>query len=114
MPARATTSTKAFRPCGRGPRLGDGPFVVVGRQVPVGPCEQMAAVVRQANPSLRFGIAYVPENLRLGQAIQGFKQPEMMVIGADSEATLRRGGGVPCPLQTTRGRGRVRAAAMTE
>ena len=97
-----------------GPRLEDGATIIVSSQVPVGTCEEMAAVVRQANPSLRFGIAYVPENLRLGQAIQGFKQPEMTVIGADSEATLRRVEQLLAPIQAPRVRVDLRTAEMTK
>jgi UDPglucose 6-dehydrogenase len=69
--------------------LEDGSTVVVSSQVPVGTCERIQAAVRRGKPSRRFGIAYVPENLRLGQAIERFKKPEMIVIGADDPATAR-------------------------
>ncbi len=70
--------------------LEDGSIVIVNSQVPVGTCHQIEARIRAANPRLEFGLAYSPENLRLGEAIQRFKQPDMIVIGSDSQATLRK------------------------
>lgn len=65
-------------------------IIIVSSQVPVGTCDQMRAHIKQANPSLDFDIAYSPENLRLGQAIDCFQKPDRIVIGADSSTTLDR------------------------
>ena len=65
-------------------------IIIVSSQVPVGTCEQIKSLIRENNPSLNFDIACSPENLRLGQAIDYFKKPDRMVIGADSESTLDR------------------------
>ena len=62
--------------------------VVVTSQVPVGTCDKIKSLIHQGNPHLHFDIAYSPENLRLGQAIESFKNPRRIVIGADSEETL--------------------------
>jgi len=70
-----------------GKYLEDGSVVIVSSQVPVGTCEKMASFIASQRPSLSFGIAYVPENLRLGQAIERFKHPDMIIIGSDSVAT---------------------------
>lgn len=70
--------------------LENGSVIIVSSQVPVGTCEQIKAIIKQSNPSLDFDIAYSPENLRLGQAIERFKNPDRIVIGADSNATLDR------------------------
>jgi len=70
-----------------GKYLEDGSTVIVSSQVPVGTSEKIASVIMSQRPSLSFGIAYVPENLRLGQAIERFRHPEMIVIGSDSDAT---------------------------
>ena len=72
------------------PHLESGATVIVSSQVPVGTCEQLAMRIRELNPSLDFGIAYTPENLRLGQAIERFRHPDMLVIGADDGATCDR------------------------
>lgn len=70
--------------------LENGSVIIVSSQVPVGTCEQIRSLIRQSNPSLDFDIAYSPENLRLGQAIEDFKNPQRIIIGADSNSTLDR------------------------
>jgi UDPglucose 6-dehydrogenase len=57
------------------PNVGRDATVVVFSQVPVGTCERLAETMIEANPNARVGIAYVPENLRLGQAIERFTIP---------------------------------------
>ncbi len=68
--------------------LKDGSIVVISSQVPVGTCERIQATIRRGRPSLDFGIAYVPENLRLGQAIERFMKPDMVVIGSENSGTV--------------------------
>jgi UDPglucose 6-dehydrogenase len=68
--------------------LEDGSLIVISSQVPVGTCHRLQALIKEKNPSLVFDIAYSPENLRLGKAIDYFKNQERIVIGADSKATL--------------------------
>jgi UDPglucose 6-dehydrogenase len=72
------------------PMLENGVVLYVTAQVPVGTCDRIAQSVRENNPSLSFGIAYSPENLRLGQAIDRFLHPVLPVIGSDDPATLDR------------------------
>lgn len=66
----------------------NGMVIIVSSQVPVGTCDQIKEIVKRNNPSIDFDIAYSPENLRLGQAIERFKHPDRIVIGADSPSTL--------------------------
>lgn len=70
--------------------LEDDSTIIVSSQVPVGSCEKIASVIKSKRVSLNFGIAYVPENLRLGQAIERFKHPEMIVIGCNDVETQSR------------------------
>lgn len=70
------------------PNLEPDTVILVTAQVPVGTCDDIANVIREVNPSATFGIAYSPENLRLGQAIKLFREPALPVIGSDEEATL--------------------------
>lgn len=67
------------------PHLPTDVTVIVSSQVPVGTCEEIAQTVRDTNPASTFGIAYVPENLRLGQAIERFFHPDMLIIGAEND-----------------------------
>jgi UDPglucose 6-dehydrogenase len=70
--------------------LENGSVLLISSQVPVGTCEQIRSHIRESNPSLDFDIAYSPENLRLGRAIQSFNSPGRIVVGADNDATLDR------------------------
>ncbi len=72
------------------PNLANDVVLYVTAQVPVGTCDRIAEIILQHNPSLRFGIAYSPENLRLGQAIDRFLHPALPVVGSDDPATLDR------------------------
>jgi len=62
------------------------PTIVVSSQVPVGTCEQIASMF--SNAGIVPDLAYVPENLRLGQAIERFMKPDMIVIGSNSPSTI--------------------------
>jgi UDPglucose 6-dehydrogenase len=63
---------------------------------------------------LAFDVAYVPENLRLGQAILRFLNPEAIVIGADNEATLNRVADLFNPLCCPKVRMNLKSAEMTK
>jgi len=72
------------------PHMEHDTAMLVTAQVPVGSCESMAAVIHETNPNIHFGLAYSPENLRLGMAIERFMKPPLPVYGADDEWTLNR------------------------
>jgi UDPglucose 6-dehydrogenase len=69
--------------------LPDGALVVVSSQLPVGSVTRLQerCVVRRGNDSLRF--ACIPENLRLGKALESFRAPDRIVAGVRSEADRR-------------------------
>lgn len=73
-----------------GPLLDDNTAVAVSSQVPVGTCDRWWERLRtdasiEAGRTLA-GLAYLPENLRLGAAIARFNRPDMVVIGATDES----------------------------
>ena len=70
------------------PHLAADATIVVSSQVPVGTCERLAEAVRETNPAVEFAIGCVPENLRLGQAVQRFMTPDFLVFGAASHERL--------------------------
>jgi UDPglucose 6-dehydrogenase len=70
--------------------LENGTVITVSSQVPVGTCDQIKASIQKVNPELNFDIAYSPENLRLGQAIECFLYPDRIVVGAENDATLEK------------------------
>ncbi len=69
-------------------RLKNGAMIIISSQVPVGTCDRIKSIIKQNNPAIDFDIAYCPENLRLGKAIDYFMKPDRIVIGADKTSTL--------------------------
>ncbi len=69
------------------PLLDDGATLVVSSQAPVGTCQRLAESLAAKAPEKTFRVACVPENLRLGQAMQRFLHPDFLVIGAEDSAT---------------------------
>ena len=94
--------------------LEDESVIIVSSQVPVGTCEQIKSVIKQSNPSVNFDIAYSPENLRLGQAIEVFKNPDRIVIGADSPVTLDKVEALFDVIPAPKLRMNLRTAEMTK
>lgn len=94
--------------------LDDGSVIIVSSQVPVGTCEQIKTSITKLNSSLDFDIAYSPENLRLGQAIERFKNPERIVIGADSDTTLDKVEAFLSVIKAPTVRMNLRTAEMTK
>ena len=70
------------------PALSKDAIILVTAQVPVGTCDSLMGTIRRVAPESTATIAYMPENLRLGQAIERFMQPPLPVIGCDSKNTF--------------------------
>jgi len=70
------------------PSLQPGTLVVVSSQVPVGFTARLEEHTRRAG--LRVDFAYLPENLRLGQALDVFRNPDRAVAGVRSEGDKSR------------------------
>ncbi len=72
-------------------RAATGPFVlVITAQVPTGTCDLIWNAMAAANPQIDCQIAYVPEFLRLGNAVDTFRQADRFVIGAGSAEVAER------------------------
>jgi UDPglucose 6-dehydrogenase len=89
-------------------------LVLVSSQVPVGTCEKIESLIRQNNPALRFDIAYSPENLRLGKAIGYWKNPDRIVIGANSKVALDKAETLFNDIKGPKLRMNLRTAEMTK
>lgn len=72
------------------PALGSHDLVVVSSQVPVGTCHALQARLGAGDPASGPVVAYVPENLRLGAAIDRFRQPDMVVVGVEDDVARSR------------------------
>jgi len=62
------------------PYLKDGQMIIISSQLPVGTTSQMETRLREKRPEISIFFAYVPENLRLGNAIDVFKHPDRIVL----------------------------------
>ena len=88
--------------------------VIVHSQVPVGTCEQIESVIVAADPMRTFGVACVPENLRLGKALECFRKPAMIVIGSNQKGTIDRVEAFYSMLACQKVRMNLRSAEMTK
>ncbi len=63
----------------------EGYTVIVDKStVPVGTAQQVARIIKEANPDADFDVASNPEFLREGAAISDFMRPDRVVIGVES------------------------------
>ena len=66
--------------------LMDGFTVVVTKStVPVGTGDEIEAIIRKKRPDADFAVVSNPEFLREGAAIEDFKRPDRVVVGAADE-----------------------------
>ncbi|MDO8421532.1 MAG: UDP-glucose/GDP-mannose dehydrogenase family protein [Parvibaculum sp.] len=59
--------------------------IVTKSTVPVGTADEVEAIVRRVRPDAEFSVASNPEFLREGAAIDDFKRPDRVVVGAEDE-----------------------------
>jgi len=62
--------------------------LIITSQVPLGTCEYVERIVKINNLNWKSGVVYTPENLKLGQAINRFLNPDMLVFGANESFVL--------------------------
>jgi UDPglucose 6-dehydrogenase len=83
------------------PYFVDGVLIVVSSQVPVGTAARARAKIRELRPGLKFDYVYAPENLRLGEAVKCFMEPERIVFGTDSDVAAKKIEEIFALLKTT-------------
>ena len=86
--------------------------IVVSSQVPVGTCDQIVSMLSKGGKVA--DVAYVPENLRLGQAIERFMKPDLIVIGANSSCTIAKVRALFARIETKVIEMDLRSAEMTK
>jgi UDPglucose 6-dehydrogenase len=72
------------------PHLAEGAIVLSSSQLPVGSMGALAAEYRAGGYGRNVDFCCSPENLRLGGAVNVFREPGYVVIGADSERPRAR------------------------
>tara|TARA_R110002096_G_scaffold404517_1_gene602353 strand:+ start:1438 stop:2739 length:1302 start_codon:yes stop_codon:yes gene_type:complete len=64
----------------------DGYTVIVNKStVPVGTGDEVQAIIKKVRPDAEFAVVSNPEFLREGAAIDDFKRPDRVVVGAETE-----------------------------
>lgn len=61
--------------------------VVIKSTVPVGTTEKVKKIIKEKNPPADFSLACCPEFLREGSAVENTRNPDRIVIGAESPRT---------------------------
>ena len=72
------------------PHVAPGTVLYVTAQVPVGSCSRLQELIETQRPGESIAVAYSPENLRLGQALDLFRNPALPVIGVDDPDIITR------------------------
>jgi UDPglucose 6-dehydrogenase len=68
----------------------DGFTVIITKStVPVGTCDEVARIIHETRPDADIAVVSNPEFLREGAAIQDFKHPDRIVVGADDDRARR-------------------------
>jgi UDPglucose 6-dehydrogenase len=67
------------------PHLKDDAVLLISSQLPVGSTRTMAKAFGAQYPQKTCHFAYSPENLRLGKAIEIFKDSERIIVGCESD-----------------------------
>lgn len=71
------------------PFIEAGTLVLLSSQVAVGFTGRLAARWRQARPDHRLVFGYIPENLRLGNALNTFRATDRFVVGLEDDKAAR-------------------------
>lgn len=82
------------------PFLRQGVLIAVSSQLPVGTSQELQDLIHRDRPDLSFEYVYVPENLRLSEALECFLKPVRIVIGAQNPQTFEKVEAIFCGLKT--------------
>ena len=72
------------------PYLKEGSLIIVSSQLPVGTIFQLERRLQANRPGISVSFACLPENLRLGKAIEVFNHPDRVVAGVRREKDKKR------------------------
>lgn len=68
------------------PFIKDGMLIIVSSQLPAGTSKKIIELIRKKRQKLKFGYSYVPENLRLGEAVESFLNSSRLVVGIEEDS----------------------------
>ena len=73
-----------------GSNLSQDIVLCITAQVPVGTCEDLAKKASSLAPAYKGKVAYIPEFLRLGNAVETFREADRVVIGCDDASIAEK------------------------
>jgi UDPglucose 6-dehydrogenase len=94
--------------------LPDGALVIVSSQLPVGSIATLEARCNGGRGARGLRFACVPENLRLGAALDSFREPDRIVAGVRNAEDRRELAGLLAPFSENVQWMRVESAEMTK
>ena len=62
-------------------------IVIISSQTPIGFCSDLREILRNHNNDSTLELAYSPENLRLGEAIKCYLEPDRIILGTNNKET---------------------------
>ena len=65
--------------------LKDNTIVIISSQSPIGFCSELRTKLKKHNSTLE--LAYSPENLRLGEALKCYSEPDRIILGTNNKET---------------------------
>lgn len=72
------------------PHLSDGSIVLISSQLPVGSTARLQSAFQADSPDRKVAFASSPENLRLGKALDAFRNPERIIVGTRDAKTREK------------------------
>ena len=72
------------------PYLKEDSLIIISSQLPIGTTSQLETRLHEKRPGISVSFAYLPENLRLGKAIEVFNHPDRIVAGVRREKDKER------------------------
>jgi UDPglucose 6-dehydrogenase len=96
------------------PFLKDGAVVLISSQMPAGSTARAEAALQAQFPGKKASFAYSPENLRLGKALDVFRNPDRIVAGVRDDRTRSILAGLFAPFSANIEWMRVESAEMTK
>lgn len=94
--------------------LKDSTPVIITSQIPLGTSEKIEKIIKKINKNWQSGVVYIPENLRLGIAIERFLHPDMLVFGSNNSSVLKTVLELYQPIQTKMFSMDLRSAEMVK
>jgi len=96
------------------PYLAEGAIVLISSQLPVGTTRRLEERFATQSPRASVGFGCVPENLRLGKAIDAFMRPDRVVVGLRAVADRDKVARLLAPFTSRIEWMRVESAEMTK